>query len=271
MSNDFAWFGGIDFSGAREPLSNLWTAVGRDEEGKLLVESLRPHAFREDLRGFVAEGWRAATGGEDGERILWGVDFPFGIPVAAAAHVCGGAAAGWEDLLAWVADRPADEVKETVPDALRTPRLTDTGGALPPFDLRLYKQTVEGIRWLHELRETTETSVHPQKPDADAPLALIEVYPAGAVQELGLPRRRAPGRPGETRARAAALRTFVRFSDPGVEAIAVTLEDAWDATIACVCAWLAKDDLEQPFRASTHAPETLSVEGWIYRPPASLP
>jgi hypothetical protein len=199
-----------------------------------------------------------------------GLDCPFGLPAAAAAHVCGSDRPAWEDLLAWVADRPADEVREAVPEQLRKPRLTDTGGALAPFDLRLYKQTVEGLRWLHELRERAEVAVHPQDPREDTQISLIEVYPSGAAQELGLPRRRAPGRPGETRARAAALRTFVRFADPGTEAIAVTLEDAWDATVACIAAFLARDDLRQPFRASDHAEQALKLEGWIYRPPASL-
>jgi hypothetical protein len=271
MAESFHWYGGVDFSGAREPLSNLWTALGYGEGEKLVIHSLRPHAFREDLRGFVAEGWRGAVGAGARDRVLWGADFPFGVPAAAAAHLCGDRDASWERLLAWVADRPADEVKEGVPDGLRTPRLTDTGGAMAPFDLRLYKQTVEGLRWLHELAEEAEISVYPQRPDPGAAVTLVEVYPTGAMQELGLPRRRAPARPGETRARAAALRTFLRFEDPAMEAVVVTLEDAWDATIACLCAWLARDDLEQPFRASSHPREALALEGWIYRPPASLP
>ena len=52
--------------------------------------------------------------------------------------------------------------------------------------------------------------------------------------------------------------------------IAVTLEDAWDATVACLTAWLARDDLHQPFRATDHPRATLELEGWIYRPPATL-
>jgi len=270
MSDAFDWFGGVDFSGAREPLSNLWSAVGREHDGKLTIVSLRPHAYRADLCSYVAGGWRATVGAGEQERVLWGVDFPFGLSAEAAAHVCGAEGASWERLLAWVADRPPEEVRDSVPESLRTPRLTDTGGALAPFDMRVYKQTVEGLRWLHELRETTPTSVRPQHPIEGASTTVIEVYPSGAVQELGLPRRRSPGRPGESRARAAALRTFVNFADPGVEAIAVTLEDAWDATIACLSAWMAREDLDQPFRTSVHVPETLALEGWIYRPPASL-
>jgi hypothetical protein len=266
---EFGWYGGIDFSGAREPLSNLWTTIGREEGGKLVIQAVRPHAFRADLCSYVAEGWRDSVGAAEDEPILWGADFPFGLPAGAAAHVCGNAPT-WEALLAWVADRPADEVRDEIPDELRTPRLTDTGGALAPFDLRLYKQTVEGLRWLHELREVAEVSVQPQQPRESAS-TLIEVYPSGTAQELGLPRRRAPGRPGETRARAAALRTFARFADPGLESIVVTLEDAWDATLACIAAYLARTDLDQPFRVSSHPRGALKLEGWIYRPPASLP
>ncbi|HET8656149.1 MAG TPA: DUF429 domain-containing protein [Longimicrobiaceae bacterium] len=266
MAEAFAYFGGIDFSGAREPLSNLWTAVGREESGKLRIVSLRPHAFRRDLAAFVAGGWRGAVGAEPGERILWGADFPFGLPARAAEKLCRG---DWRALLAWVADRPADEVRDAVPDDLRGPRLTDAG-ALAPLDIRLYKQTTEGLRWLHELLEEHEISARPQAPVDGSETELIEVYPSGSAQELGLPRRRAPGRPGEARARAAALRTFATFAQPDAEAAAVTLEDAWDATVACVTAWLARDDLDQPSRASGHPREILEREGWIYRPPASL-
>lgn len=269
----FNYFGGIDFSGAREPLANLWTAIGREDAGKLRIVSLRPHAFRADLCGYVAGGWRQAAEGEEGEpRVLWGADFAFGIPAAAARHLIPDAAPerAWESLLAWVADRPADEIRNAVPNELRTPRRTDTGGALAPFDLRLYKQTAEGIRWLHALRDRADVSIHPQAPDAGASTSLIEVYPSGAAHELGLPRRRTPARPGEARARAAALRIYLDFADPSLEAIAVTLEDAWDATIACLAAWLCRDDLDQPRRVAANHPE-LGTEGWIFRPPATLP
>jgi hypothetical protein len=265
-------FGGIDFSGAREPLSNLWTAIGRERDGKLFIEGLRPHAFRADLCGYVAGGWRADPGMDGGGRILWGADFPFGLPAASVRVLLGDATpAGWEALLAWIADRPADEVREALADHLRAPRLADTGGALPPMDLRLYKQTVEGLRWLHELRETADVAVLPQAPAPEADTTLVEVYPSAAAHELGLPRRRVPGRPGETRARAAALRTYLRFADPSVEAIAVTLEDAWDATVACLTAWLCRDDLDAPRRRPAAERETIGLEGWIYAPPGAAP
>ena len=271
MADVFSYFGGVDFSGAKEPLSNLWSAVGTEQDGKLHIVALCPHPFRADLCSYVADGWRRLAGAGEHDRILWGADFPFGIPAEAARELTGDQKRiRWTELAAWVADRPADEVRAAAPDFHRTPRLTDTGGALAPFDLRLYKQTVEGLRWLHELRDTTAVSILPQAPSENAPTTVIEVYPSATVVDLGIRCRRTPSRPGEVRARPAALRTFLTFSDPSLEAIAVTLEDAWDATIACLTAWLARDDLDQPFRVSAHPREVLELEGWTYRAPAVM-
>jgi len=271
MSTVFDFFGGIDFSGAREPLSNLWTAVGREHDGKLLIVGLRPHAFRADLCGYVAGGWRADAAAPDAAAILWGADFPFGLPAAAVDVVLDGSRSGrsWPALLAWVADRPADEVRGVLGEHLRLARAADVGGAMPPMDLRLYKQTVEGLRWLHELRERAEVAVVPQAPRPDAATVLIEVYPSGAAHELGLPRRRVPGRPGEVRARCAALRTYVDFADPSIEAAAATLEDAWDATVACVTAWMCRGELDRPLATEPAEGERIALEGWIYAPPGA--
>ncbi len=260
------YYGGIDFSGAREPLANLWSAVGKEVEGRLRIISLRPHAFRQDLAAFVVEGWRSLV--PERGSILWGVDYPFGLPAA----ICAGASMGtrWAEVVDWVADRPPDEVRSAAGDAARSLRAGDVPGALPPLDLRLYKQTVEGLRWLQYLRELGEVSIHPQDPVPESDVTLIEVYPSGTAQELGLPRRRVPGRPGEVRARKAALRTFLDFRDPDCEAAAVNLEDAWDAVIACLTAYLCRDDLEQPFHVGGHDPRVIALEGWTYRPPATV-
>ena len=265
----FDYFGGIDFSGAKEPLSNLWSAVGREQDGKLHVLALCPHAFRLDLAHYVAGGWRRQVEAEEGAPILWGADFPFGLPAAATAAL-GDTRAGWAQLVAWVADRPADEVRDAFPGHHRAPRRTDTGGAMAPLDLRLYKQTTEGLRWLHELRETGDVAIVPQAPSPGARTTLVEVYPSGTVTDLGLRCRRTPSRPGEVRARPAALRPYLTFADPCTEAIAVTLEDAWDAVIACLTAYLARHDLEQPFRLHPGEREAIEREGWIYRAPDAL-
>ena len=268
MADQFDFFGGIDFSGAREPLSNLWSAIGRESGGKLQIIAIRPHAFRADLAGYVRGGWRGSDGGQG--RILWGADFPFGLPREVSSAV--GAGEAWAKITAWVADRPAEEIRDAAGPAAKAARVTDFGGAMSPLDLRLYKQTVEGIRWLTELRdyEDLSMSIHPLEVQPHASTTLVEVYPSGAASELGLPRRRAPGRPGEAKARAAALRTFLDFADPTTEALAVTLEDAWDATIACLTAFLCRNHLDQPFSDARFDHERLRQEGWIYRPPESL-
>lgn len=267
---ELRYFGGIDFSGAKEPLSNLWTAVGREEEGKLRVVALAPHPFRADMAQYVAGGWRRHAGAEEGERILWGADFPFGLPAAALGEVEGGKLRRWDALLEWTADRPADEVRSALEAHQRALRETDArAGGLPPFDLRLYRQTVEGLRWIHGLRERGNVSVLPQAADEGADTTLIEVYPSGTAKDLGFKWGRLPKKPGEVRARAAAMRTYLRFDNPSLEQTAVTLEDAWDAVLACYTAWTVREDLDQPARLGASR-EVRELEGWIYRPPAAL-
>ena len=266
----FDYFGGIDFSGAKEPLSNLWAAVGTEREGKLHVLALCPLPFREDLRGYVAEHWRRHAGAEDGATILWGADFPFGLPRAAAERISGDRPSAWAPLAGWVADRPPDEIRAPLMDLQKGLRACDTGGAMAPLDMRLYKQTLEGMRWLHELRDGADVSILPLAPKTGASTTLIEVYPSGAVKDLGIKGSRVPSRPGEVRARPVALRPWLTFAHPSLEAIACTLEDARDACIAALVAFLCRDDLDQPSRLSRVPEDALALEGWIYRPPAAL-
>jgi hypothetical protein len=266
----FRFFGGIDFSGAREPLSNLWSALGEERDGRLHILWLQPHPFRADLRSYVASGWRRVAGVDGDVPALWGADFPFGLPAAASEQLAAGRPASWSATAAWVADRPADEVRATFPAMGKLPRGTDTNGAMAPFDLRLYRQTVEGLRWLHELRDETEVAILPQAPAADAPTTLVEVYPSGAVKDLGMKGSRVPSRPGEVRARPAALRTWFSFEHPSLEVIACTLEDARDACIAALVAWHCRADLGQPARVARIPEAQQRLEGWIYRPPMAL-
>lgn len=266
----FRYFGGIDWSGAKEPLSNLWTAVGEERDGRLCIVALCPQPFRADAASYVAEGWRRQTGAAEGEPILWGADFPFGLPSAAVTGIEGLRDRSWRGMASWVADRPPEEIRAGMDGLHKTMRGTDTGGAMAPLDLRLYKQTLEGIRSLWELLDAAEVSLLPVAPKPGAPTVMIEVYPQGAVKDLGIKGSRVPSRPGEVRARPAALRPFFSFDHPSMEAAACTLEDARDACLACVVAWLCRDDLDQPFRLN-HIPRHLAeLEGWIYRPPAAL-
>jgi hypothetical protein len=266
----FRYFGGIDFSGAKEPLSNLWTAVGEERDGRLVVASLCPHPFRADLAHFVGGGWRGEVGADGEAPVLWGADFPFGLPAGAAERMDGVRERSWRGVAAWVADRPADEVKEALAEIVTERRATDTGGAMAPLFKHIYRQTVEGIRFLYELREESEVSVLPVAPRAGARTTLIEVYPSGTVKDLGIKGARVPSRPGEVRARPAALRPFLDFAHPSLARAACTLEDARDAVLACLTAFLCRDDPDQPFRAGRVPRGTVELEGWIYRAPAAL-
>lgn len=266
----FRYFGGVDFSGAKEPLSTLWTAVGEERDGKLCIVSLCPQPFRADMVSFVADGWRKHAGAEADDGILWGADFPFGLPVDVVNAIEGLRERSWRGVASWVADRPPEEIREGLPAFHKAPRATDTHGAMAPLDLRLYRQTLEGIRVLWELRDAAEVSIPPVAPRVDAGTVMIEVYPAGAVKDLGIKGSKVPFRPGEVRARPAAFRPFFSFDHPSLEATACTLEDARDACLACVVAWLCRDDLEQPFRLDRVPRQTIETEGWIYRPPAAL-
>ena len=267
--SEFRWFGGVDFSGAKEPLSNLWAAVGREAEGKLEIVSLCPLPFREDLRAHVGGGWRKPVGAGDDDAILWGADFPFGLPAEACRRIAGDRPAKWAAIASWVADRPPEEIWKGMPDLSKSLRGTDTGGAMSPLDMRLYKQTLEGLRVLHELRDEAEVSIVPLAPAAAATVR-IEVYPSGAAKELGIRGGRVPSRPGEVRARPAALKPFLTFAHPSMEACACTLEDARDACIAALVAFLCRDDLDQPHRLGRVPADRLALEGWIYRPPAAI-
>jgi len=266
----FRYFGGIDFSGAKEPLSNLWAAVGREHEGKLEIVSLCPLPYREDLRAYVAGHWRRHVDAGEEETILWGADFPFGVPAAVARRIAGERPATWAGVAAWVADRPPEEIWKQFPDTHKAPRATDTNGALAPLDMRIYKQTLEGMRFLHELRDDTELSILPEAPNPSAATTMIEVYPSGAAKDLGVRGGKVPSRAGEVRARPAALKPFMTFSHHSMEACACTLEDARDACIACLVAFLCRDDLDQPRRLGRVPEEMLALEGWIFRPPAAL-
>lgn len=266
----FRYFGGIDFSGAKEPLDNLWTAVAEEREGRLCIVSLCPQPFREDLATFVTGGWRKHANADDGAPILWGADFPFGLPSGAVDAIEGLRERSWRGVASWVADRPADEVRDGLPAFCKTGRGTDTGGAMAPLDLRLYRQTVEGMRLLWELRDGGEVSILPCAPRDGAPTTIIEVYPSGAVKELGIKGSRVPFRPGEVRARPAAWRPYFSFDHPALEYTACTLEDARDACIACLVAYQCRDDLDQPARLNRIPAETVEMEGWIYRPPAAI-
>jgi hypothetical protein len=261
----FSHFGGLDFSGAKEPLSNLWTAVGVARDERLHVLDLRPHAFRLDAMDFVVNGWRRVAGADTNARCLWGCDFPFCVPADLARQLCGGEAT-WQDLSKWVASNPQDDLSYWIETYGSTKRSIDAGAAMAPLNTRLQKQTVEGLRMLARLTQECGAAVQPQAPQDNAPSTLIEVYPSQTAIDLNLLGRK-PNRKSQVRARASSLEPYLSFDHPAMEATAVTLEDAWDAVLACLTAYLVREDLDQPYRAGNAPREMVMLEGWIYRHP----
>jgi hypothetical protein len=261
----FSHFGGLDFSGAKEPLSTLWTAVGVERDDRLHVLDLRPHAFRLDAMEFVVHGWRGVTRAPAEARCLWGCDFPFSVPAELARELCG-AEATWPRLTSWIASNPQDDLSSWSERFANTKRAVDTGGAMSPLNPRLHKQTVEGLRLLARLTQEHAAAVCPQVPKPDATVTLLEVYPSQTALDLNLLGRK-PNRKGQVRARASSLEPYLSFDHAAMEATAVTLEDAWDAVLACLTAYLVREDLEQPLRVGTVPADVVRVEGWIYRHP----
>jgi len=261
-----AYFAGLDFSGARGTLANLWTCVGEPRGDRLHVISLRPHPFRLDAAAYLLNGWRDEVDASSDATLLAGLDFPLSLPSDAVQRAMG-ESLGFSAVNKLLASRSADEVAALFAEDRKTPRQCDARTAMAPLDLRVYKQTVEGARFIHELLETGEAEVLPMQPIAGASLSLIEVYPSVTSTDLGIKAPRKPKRPGEVFQRPAALAHYVSFDHPAMQAAAVTLEDAWDAVLACLTAYLVRDDLAQPQRVGKIDETAVQREGWIYRHP----
>lgn len=271
MPQGFTRFIGIDFSGAKGTLSNLWSATGTagDEGDRLHITDLRPHPFREDLAQWLTRE------GEQGGRVLAGADFPFSLPREAIERIAArakprAAEVDWSAVLDWVASHPPDDLKALGDGLAKTPRSVDPSSALAPLDLRLYKQTSLGMKWLSDLREEAGAAVLPFDEDTrpDAALSLVEVYPSATLTDLGLKGRK-PTRPGQVFARPELLAPHLTFEHHSMLATAVALEDAWDACLACLSAYLVREHLDQPHHHASN-PEAIATEGWVYRIPAAL-
>ncbi len=280
--SEFTFYGGVDFSGAKPPLSNIWTAVGivapaddgAEDGDRLQILDLRPHAYREDLAAFIGEG-AAALGDlstlptlpDSGPPALWGMDYPFSLGDGVARAILPDWDGTWRDSLPRLTALLPDELKAVAQPHQKTRRAIDTGSAKAPLDLRLIRQTHEGLRLLETLMTDAGATVLPFQ-DASAPAGptLIEVYPTLTARDLGITGRR-PARPGDAAARPQKLAPHLSFAHPSMAASAAALEDAWDAVLACLTAFLVRNDLDQPFRVGSHPPEVIRNEGWIYRHP----
>lgn len=201
---------GVDFSGSTDAGENIWiTRADVEDEGAMAVTECQPASDWFDVspdRDDVLPKVTRFLADRSADTVV-GLDFPFGLPQQLVT------VEQWPRFLArfpnWF--RSPEDLRERcqmhaeLVDVERTMILRETDrplGALSPYDLRLQNQTFFGIRdVLRPLVTTGAVTVQPmQDPSPDAP-SLVEVYPAGTLDELQLHRTKYKGAGDDARDR----------------------------------------------------------------------
>lgn len=238
---------GVDFSGAMDAGNKTWIAQGVIEGDGVRIEACFP---ARDLPESGVARDRALPALADyiagSTDAIVGLDFPFGIPAALVR------ARSWERFILGFARRysSADaflEVCRAATGGEEPKRLTDVAARTPfsPINLRLYRQTYEGIaELLYPLvREQTAAILPMQKPARGKPL-VIEACPASTLKAEDL-YFSYKGRSAENRiARTAILSALVQRGHLHpippkieVEALSSPTADALDSLVAAVAAF----------------------------------
>jgi hypothetical protein len=276
---------GVDFSGAQDAGHNIWLAEGiveRTDVGTgaaLSGDGLRIVACRPATEWFDVAADRevvlpalTAFLGRLGGGVAVGLDFPFGLPSPLVG------VDDWETFLyrfAGCFSSPEDLRRRCTERAelldggkAKLFRATDEPlSALSPYDLRLQSQTFYGIRdVLRPLVTSDLVRAHPMQPPAPDKASLLEVYPAGVLEELGLPHTKYKDGSDEGQRRRAEILDGLR--DAGVvidddlrsRAVADGGGDALDAIVAAVGTYRNTRDENT---LSTND-ECRAIEGHIY-------
>lgn len=254
---------GVDFSGAKLAGENIWIAriVPRRHRHELVelsqLRTLCGTAERQPALSHLVQLIASS------EAALWGMDFPFGLPIEIVEPDW-----KWADQLRWIGgfDRGAYSLGEhcvrrarALGGPMHIRRTTDTE-AKTPFDCYHYRiiyQTFHGMRdVLLPLARTSGTAILPFQYGkiASARRAVVEACPASTLKRLGLPHQnyKQPqgGRLAARRRRVKrrildGLRAVVSISDSQSRVIMRNGGgDALDAVIAAVGAiagWKAAD------------------------------
>ena len=282
MTAAFRTVYGVDFSGAKLAGRNIWIATARvpeNDASPLQLEELLP---LEQLAGTAErEPALAHLVGliRDSDQSLWGIDFPFGLPVEMFPE------ATWAGQLAhlqkWA--EPANALgtwcvarARSIGREMHIRRVTDTY-AKTPFDCYHYRiiyQTFHGMRdVLLPLSDTRATAILPfqycRLPRARR--VIVEACPSSTLKRLGLPYQnyKQPAGGPLTARRRDTRRTIVAGLRPLIEIPAHLLRramrnpggDALDAIIAAV-------GTQQGFAAADHVEirrhARFPREGWLY-------
>lgn len=180
---------GIDFSGARDAGNRMWIASGVLTDGGVRIEACHRARDLPDSaieRPTVMAALVAYIAGET--KAVIGCDFPFGLPAELVEE------ASWGAFIAGFGARHADA------DAFRAACMNAAGGrelkrhtdveSRTPFsayNLRIYRQTYEGIRnVIAPLLATDRVRAIPMQPlDVGKPI-LVEACPASLLKREGL-------------------------------------------------------------------------------------
>lgn len=181
---------GVDFSGNEENAGRLiWIAEGVVREGQLTIERCMqatdlPRSSK--AREICLPALRTLIGGSG--NAAWGLDFPFGLPLALLGSDT------WEAFILAFPERfPSAEIfkRRCFDDAgyseLR--RATDEEAKTPqsPYNLRVYKQTYYGTRdILYPLVRDRQACVVPMQQRQVGIPTIYEICPASTLKARGL-------------------------------------------------------------------------------------
>lgn len=257
---------GVDFSGARLAGLNAWIATMEVCEPAKCMTSpplklldLQPlhraagDAQRETVCGYLASSILASRSA------LWGMDFPFGLPVELGLG-------DWRDQLRHVGDHDGDaktygrhlvDIARRRGDSIHIRRLSDQE-TKTPFDCYHYRiiyQTFHGMRdVLAPIAGQAETAVMPFESDrwpgaAKVQRVVVESCPSSTLKRWTLPHQnyKQPGNhpPDATRRRTrrAIMQVLTRSVEVSDHRRRVMMTnpggDALDAVLAGVGAWQA--------------------------------
>jgi hypothetical protein len=253
---------GVDFSGAKLAGTNIWIAEAKPRVSHAPPLQLLSLKRLGELAGSVERG--PALGHLvqmilDSRQALWGIDFPFALPIEIGGDV------GLRKQIAWVASHSGDaysfgrecvERAKKIGDKLHIRRATDTE-TKTPFDCYHYRiicQTFHGMRdLLGQIVGTRGTIVPPfdrvRAFDRAFDRAVVEACPGSTLKRWNTPHNNykqpagGPLEPKRIRNRKlilARLRESIDMTDAHIRTIQRNPGgDALDAVIAAAGVWEA--------------------------------
>lgn len=267
---------GVDFSGARLAGVAIWIAQVDPAERRLVrLDRLATLCGCDDRDPALAHLVKMILASK---RALWGIDFPFALPIEVA-----GADVDFPGQLRWLAQAPDDaygfgrhcvERAQQIGPQMHIRRDTDRE-TKTPFDCYHYRiicQTFYGMRQvLLPLHRSSGTVIPPFDRVTTFERAVVEACPGSTLKRWGVPHnnyKQPAGGPLERkrlvnrRQILGKLREFVAIDDRFVRVIQRNPGgDALDAVIAAVGAWQAWESTD--FNALWNHPR-YRLEGRIF-------